>query len=185
RKKKKKKNKNKKVYALDDKAQSFYFVPSEYMFWNKGTRDSKPGTRTHWCAVGKLLYCVGAHGSILWCEPDVLDWKEVKGLENLKKSFSGSRDVLFNPGPRLYCPPRMVKSEISRLGSNSSGNIVIFWNARLKNPDGLELCSAEISVERREGGDIWGKIEWSGALFKLGPLSHSYGEVLYSASVFV
>lgn len=162
-------------------------MPSESMFLTMIKIDSKPGNRNDWGAIGKLLYCRGTHGRILWCEPDELDWKEVKGLEELQQSISGSRQVLhtLNPCRALHCTPTNVKYDINRLCSNSAGNIVIFWNAHLEDPESLEFLSAEISVERR-GSEIWGKIEWSDAIFKLDPRSHSYSiKVLYSASVHV
>ncbi|EOA18816.1 hypothetical protein CARUB_v10007429mg, partial [Capsella rubella] len=63
-----------------------------------------------------------------------------------------------------------------------AGNIVIFWIS-----ESLDLWSAEIYVERREGGETWGKIKWSNVVFKVDPFSNpSYGvKILYCASVFV
>lgn len=120
----------------------------------------------------------------MWCEPDELDWKEVKGLEKLQQSLSGSRILCsINPTQVPFIPCK-VKYCISRLSSNSAGNIVIFWTAQLENSESLEVWSAEISLERREGGEVWGNIEVSNAVFKLDPLSLSYSvKVLFSASV--
>ncbi|KAF2560332.1 hypothetical protein F2Q70_00014224 [Brassica cretica] len=61
-------------------------------------------------------------------------------------------------------------------------NIVIFWN----NPDKLELWYVVISLKSRKRlREFKGKIEWSGAVFKLDPLSKSSYRVnvLYSAYV--
>uniref|UniRef100_A0A1J3DXA7 F-box/kelch-repeat protein SKIP6 n=1 Tax=Noccaea caerulescens TaxID=107243 RepID=A0A1J3DXA7_NOCCA len=174
----------KKVYAVDEDDQSFYFSPNESRSWTRGRRDSEPGNRDNWCAIGKLLYCVGNRGRILWCEPDELDWKEVKGLEELQHSLTGWRHRLgLNRKTYKYKYNKIdVTYDISKLCSNSAGNIVIFWNSIQRMS--LELLSAEISLERREEGEVWGKIEWSGALFKLDPLSESYSfKVLYSAPV--
>ncbi|KAG7546692.1 Kelch repeat type 1 [Arabidopsis suecica] len=144
-----------KIFGLDEKGQGFYFLSSDQI-----------GNRNDWCIIDKLFYCHGTRGKILWCQPDDLDWKEVKGLEKLQHSLSSSRNS-FN---------------INKLCSNSAGNIVIFWIGQ-----SLDLCSAEISVERRNGGEIWGKIEWSGVAFEVDSLLHSsYGfKVLFSASVYV
>ncbi|KAL0834535.1 hypothetical protein Bca101_086424 [Brassica carinata] len=75
-----------------------------------------------------------------------------------------------------------------RILCNSAGNIVIYWNKQLDDIEGnVELWCAEISVERRKGGEVWGKCEWSDAVVKLYPdFSHAYTvEVLYDASVYV
>ncbi|KAL1188874.1 F-box/kelch-repeat protein SKIP6 [Cardamine amara subsp. amara] len=170
----------KKIYAVDEDDQSFYLLPSEDKSWRSGKRDSKLGNRNDWCAIGKLLYCRGTRGRILWCEPDDLDWKEVKGLDNLRLPLFGLRDTI----PDYHRPPKMkVRYDISKVCSNS-GNIVIFWNAHSGDPESLELWSAEISMENRQGGEIWGKVEWSGPVFKLDPLLNSFSvKVLYSASV--
>ncbi|KAG2320735.1 hypothetical protein Bca52824_013948 [Brassica carinata] len=145
----------KKVYAVDEGRRSFYLLPSKCLFWrfSKTDDDFIPETRNDWCAIGKLLFCRGTCGRILWCEPNELRWKPVKGLEEL--------------------------DDICRLSSNSAGNIVIFWNSHLRQ---TWLWSAEISL-RRQQGEIWGKMEWSDAVFKLDTLSHS--SVLYSGSVLV
>ncbi|EOA19045.1 hypothetical protein CARUB_v10007706mg [Capsella rubella] len=124
------------------------------------------GNRNDWCIIDKQLYCRSNRGKILWCELDELDWKEVKGLEELRHSFSNSRHSF-----------RIIK-----LCNNSAGNIVIFWIS-----ESLELWSAEIYVERREGGETWGKIKCSNVVYKVDPFSNpSYGvKILYSASVYV
>lgn len=155
-----------KIFAVDKEDQSLYILPRECILSINEKRDCKLGYGNDWCIIGKLLYCRGTRGRILWCEPDELDWKEMKGLDELQHSISSSRRS-FN---------------INKLCINSAGNIVIFWNAQ-----SLDLWSAEISVERREGDEIWGKIEWSGVVFEVDPSSHSsYGvKVLYSASVYV
>lgn len=146
----------KKVYAVDEARRSFYLLPSKCLFWRftKPDDDFIPETRNDWCVIGKRLFCRGACGRILWCEPNELRWKPVKGLEE------------------LY--------DICRLSSNSAGNIVIFWNSHLRQ---TWLWSAEISLQGPKQGELWGKIEWSDAVFKLDTLSHS--SLLFSASVLV
>ncbi|WZZ68748.1 hypothetical protein YC2023_080118 [Brassica napus] len=173
-----------KVYAVDEEEQSFYFLPSECTSWTSGKRDTMPGYRSDWCAIGELLFCRGTRGRILWCEPDELDWKEVKGLAELQESFSGSRHVLeYSDKYYELCKPTKtdIKYDISKLCCNSAGNIVIFWNTQLEYPEGLELRSAEM----HEGGEICGKIEWSGVILRDDPLSYSFSlKVLYSAPVY-
>ncbi|CDY17337.1 BnaA10g09710D [Brassica napus] len=64
---------------------------------------------------------------------------------------------------------------------SSGGNIVLFWD-RPKSGY-LHIWSAEISLERLQGGEIWGNIEWSNIVM---PADESFQEpkkVLHSVSV--
>lgn len=134
--------------------------PRMFMCWRMGrARELFPGKRNDWCAVGKILFCRAPFGRIMWCDPNELRWKQVKGLEE------------------------HYDTDICRLCSNSSGNIVIFWNL-YPHLGQRVLWSAEISLQR-EGGEIWGKVEWSDAVFKLDDTLSSGFKVLFSASVLV
>ncbi|CAF2101344.1 unnamed protein product [Brassica napus] len=149
------------VYAVDEDGQSFSFSPSNETISN-GIADSKPGYRSDWCLIGGLLFCRGTRGKILWCSPYELDWKEVKGLEELSE----------------YDISKLCRKCVKKK------NIVVFWNSRSLGSESLELWSAEISLEVRDGHELWGKIEWSGSVFRLDPHSHSYGiKVLYAESI--
>uniref|UniRef100_A0A1J3CXV6 F-box/kelch-repeat protein SKIP6 n=1 Tax=Noccaea caerulescens TaxID=107243 RepID=A0A1J3CXV6_NOCCA len=153
-------------YGVDEDGETFSFTPSERpLFVSSGKTDSKPGFRDDWCIIGNVIYCRGDRGKILWCLEDTLDWEEVKGLEELQQSLV------------------KVEYDITKLCRNYR-NLAIFWNAQPQGPDqSLELWSAEISVEYRPGvGEIWGKVEWSGSVFKLDPLTNSYNsiKVLYA-----
>ncbi|VVA94745.1 unnamed protein product [Arabis nemorensis] len=153
------------VYAVDVERRTFYLVPSKSMFWGVGRTESKFGSRNDWCAIGNLLYCRNTPGRVMWCEAGAFDWREVEGLEELQVAW---RQILYdlNPGSTK------VEFDIIRLCSNSAGNIVIFWNAYREHPEALELWSAELSMEKRQGGEIWAKIEWSRPLYKLDLHSH-------------
>ncbi|KAF2560333.1 hypothetical protein F2Q70_00014225 [Brassica cretica] len=163
----------KKIYVFGgcgDEADSLNWAETS------GKTDSKPGHRSDWCVIGKLLFFRGTRGRILWCDPDDgFDWEEVKGLEDFQDSFCG----LIQP---WGLAKTKVQYDINKLCTDPAGNIVIFWN----NPDSLELWSAVISLKSCNGGsEIKGNIEWSSAVFKLDPLStSSYSvNVLYSAYV--
>ncbi|KAF2587103.1 hypothetical protein F2Q70_00034786 [Brassica cretica] len=86
------------------------------------------------------------------------------------------KELLLWYSPENIVPARPVDFDIGKLCSNSAGNIVIFWNKQLDDIEGnVELWCAEISVERRKGGEVWGKCEWSDAVVKLYPdFSHAY-----------
>ncbi|CAH2067118.1 unnamed protein product, partial [Thlaspi arvense] len=156
----------KEVYAVDEDGQSFSFSPSKCAFVASGKTDCKPGFRDDWCLIEGYLFCRGDRGTILWCLPDEFDWKEVK---------QGS------PSGWSHC-------DITKLCRNYDGNLVIFWNVLPQGPnDSFELWSAEISLETSEGSEglqVWGNIDWSGAVFKLDPLSYSDSvRVLYADSL--
>ncbi|EOA12339.1 hypothetical protein CARUB_v10007907mg [Capsella rubella] len=146
-----------KVYAVDEEDQSFFYLPREGI-WRRGNRDSKRGNRMDWCAIGKLLYCFGTRGKIMWCEPDELDGKEVKGLDVVQWCVFALKANNCAMDETLAWKLHMTENGLSRLSSNSRGNIVVFWKVHIPRTERLELWSAEISLERREGGDIWGTI---------------------------
>ncbi|CAH8334550.1 unnamed protein product [Eruca vesicaria subsp. sativa] len=161
----------KEVYVVDEDCQIFSFSPSKLppMFVSCGKTDSKPGDREDWCFFGGFIFARGAGGTILWCLPDQLDWKEVKGLEELQQ--------------------QLVGYDISKLSTNHA-HIVIFWNAQPQGSESLELWSAEISLtqtETSQGLEIRGKIEWSGSVYKLDDYTLTDSnrvKVLFAASVY-
>ncbi|EOA19114.1 hypothetical protein CARUB_v10007782mg [Capsella rubella] len=155
------------VYVVDEYGYNFSFSPSKCMFVARGKIDSMPGFiyRNDWCVIGTFLFCRGTRGRILWCLPYDLRWKEVKGLKDLKK----------------------WGSDITKLCISPAGKLVIFWKP---HPPSMELHSTEISVScvkrKRNRQEIWGKIEWSGAVFKHEPVtdsSYSF-DVLYANYVY-
>uniref|UniRef100_A0A1J3ETV4 F-box/kelch-repeat protein SKIP6 n=2 Tax=Noccaea caerulescens TaxID=107243 RepID=A0A1J3ETV4_NOCCA len=155
----------KKIYAVDREKQSFTISVLPTVSTSVGKLDNKPDYRNEWCVIGKMLFSCANLGTIVWCEPDELDWKEVRGLDVLKNChLFGSRRH------KLPSTPAMVgfRYQIRKLCTNSAGNIVIFWVARKQYPECSELWSAEISVERRSDGgsdEVWGYIERIGLVF--------------------
>ncbi|EOA22166.1 hypothetical protein CARUB_v10002734mg [Capsella rubella] len=166
-------------------------------------------TRRDWCMVDNLIYCLNMKGSIYWCEPDeldlrepdgMMDTKEVKGLGPLKWSLFRSRVIHFGEHLRHRWEVDKIKHGITpqtkpmfsisheledllpgaRLSNSGGGNIMPFWD--IIEGDHLEIWCAEISLERRQGGDVWGNIEWSNAVMIIDPFLDRY-KVLYSASV--
>ncbi|XP_020873114.1 putative F-box/kelch-repeat protein At3g24610 [Arabidopsis lyrata subsp. lyrata] len=179
-----------KVYAVDEEDQSFYYLPRQGI-WRRGNQDSKPGNRKDWCAIGKLLYCCGTRGRILWCEPDKLDWREVSGLDDMQWLLFGLRGHYSSEtvmlGWKLYSA---TENGFSRLTTNSRGNIVVFWKVHIPKihkddfpcirkvhipgTKRLELWCAEISLKRSpEGGEIRGTIECANLVSELDPLSYT------------
>ncbi|KAG7544845.1 Kelch repeat type 1 [Arabidopsis suecica] len=178
-----------KVYAVDEEDQSFYYLPRQGI-WRRGNQDSKPGNRKDWCAIGKLLYCCGTRGRILWCEADKLDWREVSGLDDMQwllfglKGHYSSETVML--GWKLHCT---TENGFSRLTTNSRGNIVVFWKVHIPkiHKDDfpcirkvhipglkrLELWCAEISLKRSPEGEIRGTIECADLVSELDPLSYT------------
>ncbi|KAG7584525.1 Kelch-type beta propeller [Arabidopsis suecica] len=125
------------------------------------------GNRNDWLFADHTLFCRGTGGKILWRFPPELDWKEVKGLEDLQQQHCGF--------------------DIIKLCLYSNDRMAIFWEARgSQGPDQiLELWCAQISMERRpEGGvlEIWGNIEWSGVV--LSDSSYTGLNLLFAGSFY-
>ncbi|XP_002879471.2 F-box/kelch-repeat protein At4g39560 [Arabidopsis lyrata subsp. lyrata] len=130
------------VYVVDEDGQTMSFSPSKSLFVANGNAEKTQEEHlTDWCLFGKHLFCAGKGRRILWCFPYELDWKEVKGLENLQ-SLCGNNEIIN------LCPM-------------THKTIAIFWIVRPHDDDPfiLELWSAEISFSNsKRRGTKAGKI---------------------------
>ncbi|CAN7106948.1 unnamed protein product, partial [Brassica rapa subsp. narinosa] len=123
-------------------------------------------------SINRKIYVLGGCGD----DADSSNWAEVFDLETETWEFLSEVKGL----------EELSEYDISKLCRKcvKKKNIVVFWNSRSLGSESLELWSAEISLEVRDGHELWGKIEWSGSVFKLDPHSHSYGiKVLYAESI--
>lgn len=143
--------------------------------------------------IDGLLYFCDTFGNLFWCEPKGMAWQKVDGLEDLE---SRSRIVPFDGdvGKSSTLTSASTQNGISRI-CNYGGNILVFWDVVVVcdgdgddgDDDGdetLEIWCAEISLERRRGDEVWGKIEWSRAVMRTDPLLYC-SKVLHSVSVTV
>ncbi|CAA7019573.1 unnamed protein product [Microthlaspi erraticum] len=132
-----------KIY-MKDSFNSFVYVPKE----NKWELDEMLNTK-RWegaCVVDDVLYYYDVYKDMLLraYDPNNRCWKVVKGLEALLPKAAG---------------PSYSKTV------SYGGKLAIFFyklydgkTARLKTK---EIWWAEIALERRQGGEIWGKVQWS------------------------
>ncbi|KAF8112955.1 hypothetical protein N665_0058s0054 [Sinapis alba] len=129
----------KRVYAVDEDGELFIFSTSECKFWAGEEKESDPENKNDWHLFDYTFFCRGVGGRILWRSPSDLDWKEVKGLEELQQQH------------------------IIKICGFSVDRMAIFWS---QGPayQTLELWVAEISLKRHWVGEeleVWGNIEWS------------------------
>ncbi|CAH8388363.1 unnamed protein product [Eruca vesicaria subsp. sativa] len=144
------------VYAVDEDGVIFFFSTSKCKFWTCGVKEFNPVNKKDWRLIDRTLYCRGIRGRILWRSPSDLDWKVVKGLEELQHQHIIK-----------FCPFNVDR-------------MAILWS------QGLELWFAEVSLERRwedEELEVWGNIEWSGAVFS--DSSFTAFNLLYADSIYV
>ena len=194
---------------MHETERTFYYSPREGK-WGTGNRGQLVGKPRDWCMIDNLLFCLSRNGTIFWCEPDELDLhgtervmntEEVKGLSSLNQYLFLSKIVHFGDQildrweQKRMIMHGMATLKMSKYGlidkfeglhpggrmCSSGGNIVLFWD-RPKSGY-LHIWSAEISLERLQGGEIWGNIEWSNIVM---PADESFQEpkkVLHSVSV--
>lgn len=149
------------VYTVDEDGEIFFFLTSECKFWTAGEKESDPENKNDWRLFDQTFFCRGVGGRILWRSLSYLDWKEVKGLEELQQKH------------------------IITICGFSVERMAIFWS---QGPayQTLELCFAEISLNVRWEGEeleVWGNIEWSGAVFS--DSSCTAFNLLYADSLYV
>ncbi|CAA7033574.1 unnamed protein product [Microthlaspi erraticum] len=86
------------------------------------------------CVIDNVLYG-STSGKIKWYDSRIKLWETVKGdLENLSR-FPGDVTQLANYG----------------------GKLAVLWN---RDKDHKSISCAVIALEKRQGGTIWGTIEW-------------------------
>ncbi|CAH8389843.1 unnamed protein product [Eruca vesicaria subsp. sativa] len=88
------------------------------------------------------------------------------------------------PRLKIHKYLKMCRFERLRPGArmcSSGGKIVLFWDT--SESEYLHIWLAEISLERRQGGEIWGNIERSNIFMPaIEPYQH-HKKVLHSVSV--
>ncbi|KAF2565529.1 hypothetical protein F2Q68_00024795 [Brassica cretica] len=123
-----------KIYRTDYCSRSYVYKPVESR-WEK---DFMLIYCPHWvknaCVVDDvLLYQDREMNTLKAYDPNMRYWRVVEGLKKLLAEASGSQWL------------RIV---------NYGGNMALVFRRTSK------IWCAEISLERRQGGEIWGKVEW-------------------------
>ncbi|XP_019087300.1 PREDICTED: putative F-box/kelch-repeat protein At3g43710 [Camelina sativa] len=115
--------------------------------WREGQSSlARGGNLSSRCVIDNVLYRSRSWG-IDWYDSEAKLWRELKGLENLF-------------GIRTY--GRTTKCV------NYGGKIAFFWLEKVgynKRYQKTNIWSAEITIERREKGEIWGTLEWFDVVF--------------------
>ncbi|CAA7037992.1 unnamed protein product [Microthlaspi erraticum] len=104
------------------------------------------------CVVDDVLYCYVYQKHLRMYDPNKRCWGVVNGLEDLwaKTKWSERRSMTLSYG----------------------GKLALFFT-KLESGEKRQIWCAEISLERRQGGEIWGKVEWCGEVLSSGDLSLS------------
>ncbi|XP_019057400.1 PREDICTED: F-box/kelch-repeat protein SKIP6-like [Tarenaya hassleriana] len=130
-----------KVYFMDER-NNFFYDPKKgtletaaqaglFVHWRWGSRS--------WCVVGNELYCCDTMGKIRGYDMEEGVWREVKGVEALRKFL-------------WLCAAMACHG----------GKLVVFWYGHWDSGGRgkSEIWCAEIALERHSDGEIWGSVEW-------------------------
>ncbi|KAG7619002.1 F-box/kelch-repeat protein [Arabidopsis thaliana] len=112
------------------------------------------------CVVDNILF-YWDQGVFKWYDSKVSSWKQLKGLEGLPDDFS----------QREYC-------KLVDLG----GKMAVLWDKWEYSGVCMIFC-AEISLEKRDGDEIWGKVEWFDTVLEVGASCSLKSADALSASV--
>ncbi|CAA7035831.1 unnamed protein product [Microthlaspi erraticum] len=195
---------NKKVLALSGAAEGLLYNPSEGTL-KRGNWDLC-GKRRGWQVIENVIYSCETGGRILWCEATEMErlthkgmeWGEVMGLEDLRKTLCASKLVSYGWGlsdhweyfKRERASQGLLKAHVDDVYpghklSSSGPNLLLFWD--VLGPHKLEIFCAEISLQRRKDtGQIGGNVEWSEVVMTLDPPHHQHQQhckLLYSLSL--
>ncbi|KAG7598154.1 F-box-like domain superfamily [Arabidopsis suecica] len=94
-----------------------------------------------YCEIHNVLYSCD-HGNIVWYDTEAREWRELKGLVGLPEFPSDKKGI------RL---------------ADYGGKMAVLWLEEWPfNFYGLRkmIWCAEITLEKRKSGEIWGKVEW-------------------------
>ncbi|XP_010480644.1 PREDICTED: F-box/kelch-repeat protein At5g38670-like [Camelina sativa] len=93
-----------------------------------------------YCEIDNVLYSA-FNGKIIWYDTEVSRWRVLKGLVGLP---------VF---PFDYKGIRLA---------DYGGKMVVLWHERYPHGDSLKktIWCAEITLEKRKCGEIWGEVEW-------------------------
>lgn len=129
------------VYAMADR-NGVVYEPSKRE-WGVPEKRLDLGWRGRACVIEDVLYCYDYLGKIRGYDPKERVWREVRGVESL---------------PKFLCGATMA---------NRGGKLAVLWEGKAGSGGArrMEIWCAEIEVERRGDGGIWGKILWSDAVF--------------------
>ncbi|CAH2075940.1 unnamed protein product [Thlaspi arvense] len=118
-----------KIYVMD-RNSSFVYDPKEKS-WETEPELNR-GWRVGSCVIDNMLYTFGENNQIKLYDPSTHVWRVLKGVEDLHEPPSWAR--LANYGGKLA--------------------VLIDVGERMTT----EVCCTEIELERRQGGEVWGKI---------------------------
>ncbi|WZY89372.1 hypothetical protein YC2023_046107 [Brassica napus] len=129
------------VYAMADR-NGVVYEPNKAE-WGVPEKRLDLGWRGRACVIEDVLFCYDYLGKIRGYDPKERVWREVRGVESL---------------PKFLCGATMA---------NRGGKLAVLWEGKAGSGGArrMEIWCAEIEVERRGEGEIWGKILWSDTVF--------------------
>ncbi|KAG7539879.1 F-box domain [Arabidopsis thaliana x Arabidopsis arenosa] len=135
-----------KLYLFGD---DFVVYNPEEGIWNPVGEDRLIGCalKSSHCVIDNILF-YWDQGVFKWYDSKVPSWKELKGVEGLP-----------DLNDREYC-------KLVDLG----GKMAVLWDVWRcsKSSEANMIWCAVISLEKRHGDEIWGKVEWFDSMFAVG-----------------
>ncbi|KAF2615480.1 hypothetical protein F2Q70_00012874 [Brassica cretica] len=128
-----------KLYVRSNEEKDSVYDPKTRKW--KATPKAREGDSR--CMVGNIYYACRAK-SCMWYDKECNEWKQVKGLSSFNKNYRSGLIETVN-----YC-----------------GKLLIMWDKlaqpRLRrNCQEKTICCALVALEKRQNGQVWGKVEWS------------------------
>ncbi|KAJ4913401.1 F-box/kelch-repeat protein [Raphanus sativus] len=129
----------KKHYAYDPKEGTWEVMkrPKKFRYENAAT-----------CVINNVRYSYTSEGFFMWYDRNTNMWTKVKGLD--LELFSTDSTYSIAEGCVLTI-------------CNHGGKLLVMWVPRFEEHNGKlqsKICCAKIAVEKCNGNEVWGKIEW-------------------------
>lgn len=112
-----------------------------------------------WCVVENVMYCYDS-SRYLWYDLESKAWRDVKGLEVLRKY-------------RSFCSTGYPNCVVELV--NYGGKLAIVWDKfeRRGRSQTKNIWCAVVALKKWPGGVVWGKIEWFDVVLKV-PRSYDF-----------
>ncbi|CAA7027508.1 unnamed protein product [Microthlaspi erraticum] len=135
-----------KIYAIAE-MKHYAYDPKEGTWRNVVETHEESWWLNKWCVVDDVMYCYSHSGCCMWFDSKTRKWLFVKGSDI---------DCM------RIMPTCGLASGVLKV-ANHGGKLLVMWTPMFEAINAIPMRNiwcAKIALEKRHGGEVWGKLEW-------------------------